>query len=102
MNSVEKVTIECSGGCGRAVSLRRSKIRRAQYYLCNSKEHGRLCEVKLPPLPPGMVRKVEINAAAYFCGYTDEWPDAETAASLQRAKEIQAIGTIQIKNRRQK
>jgi hypothetical protein len=42
-----------------------------------------------------MVRYVEINAAAYFWGYTDEWPDAETAASLQRAKEILAIGAVQ-------
>jgi hypothetical protein len=25
-----------------------------------------------------MVRRVEINAAASFWGYTDEWPDAET------------------------
>ncbi len=41
-------------------------------------EHGYLCEAKLPLLPRGMVRRVEINAAASFWGYTDEWPDAET------------------------
>jgi hypothetical protein len=73
------------------VSSRKSKIRSAQYYLCGSKEHGHLCEEKLPPLPPGMIRSVEINAAAYFWGYTG-WPDAEATASLLRAREVLAGG----------
>ena len=78
------------------MSLRKSKVRSAQYYLCESKEHGRLCKAKLPPLPPGMVRSIEINAAANFWGYTDEWPDAETTASLQRAREVLAAGVAQL------
>jgi hypothetical protein len=94
MSWAEKVTIECFGGCGRSVSLRKSKVRRAQYYLCHSKEHGHLCHAKLPSLPPGMIRCVEIDAAASFWGYTDERPDVETAASLQRAKGILAIGMV--------
>jgi hypothetical protein len=73
-----------------------SKVRSAQYYLCGSKEHGHLCKAKLPPLPPGMVRSIEINAAASFCGYTDEWPDAEMTESLQRAREILAIGVVRL------
>jgi hypothetical protein len=39
-----------------------------------------------------MVRRVEINAAVSFWGYADEWPDAETTASLQRAREVLAVG----------
>ena len=43
-----------------------------------------------------MVRSIEINAAANFWGYTDEWPDAETTASLQRAREVLAAGVAQL------
>jgi hypothetical protein len=76
--------------------LRKSKVRSAQYYLCGSKEHGHLCKAKLPPPPPGMVRRLEINAAAHFCGYTDEWPDAEMTESLLRAREVLATGIAQL------
>ena len=64
--------------------------------LCGSKAHGHLCEAKLPPLPPGMVRRVEINAAASFWGYTYQWPDAEMAASLQRVREVLSIAVAQL------
>jgi hypothetical protein len=94
--SSAKINVECFGECGCVVSLRKSKVRSAQYYLCGSKEHGRLCEGKLPPLPPGMVRSVEINVAAHFWGYTDEWPDAEMTESLQRAREVLAAGIAQL------
>jgi len=43
-----------------------------------------------------MVRSVEINAAAHFSGYTDVWPDAEMAESLQRAREVLAAGLAQL------
>ena len=43
-----------------------------------------------------MVRSVEINAAAHFWGYTDEWPDAEMTESLQRAREVLAAGIAQL------
>jgi hypothetical protein len=43
-----------------------------------------------------MVRCVEINAAAHFWGYTDEWPDAEMTESLQRAREVLAAGVAQL------
>jgi hypothetical protein len=78
------------------VSLHKSKVRSAQYYLCGSKEHGHFCEAKLPALRPGMVRSIEINAAASFWGYTDEWPDAETTDSLQRARGILAVGVAHL------
>jgi hypothetical protein len=94
--SSAKINVECFGGCGCVVSLRKSKVRSAAYYLCGSKEHGHLCEAKLPPPPLGMVRSVEINAAAHFWGYTDDWPDAEMAESLQRAREVLAAGLAQL------
>jgi hypothetical protein len=43
-----------------------------------------------------LVRSVEINAAAHFWGYTDEWPDAEMTESLQRAREALAAGIAQL------
>jgi hypothetical protein len=79
------MNVQCFGECGCSVNLRKSKVSSAQYYLCGSKEHGHVCEAKLPPLPPGMVRRVEVNAAASFWGYTDEWPDAEITASSPSA-----------------
>ncbi|OGP25001.1 MAG: hypothetical protein A2X99_02340 [Deltaproteobacteria bacterium GWB2_55_19] len=36
MKQTEKITIACFGECGRSVTLRRSKVRKADYYLCNS------------------------------------------------------------------
>jgi hypothetical protein len=44
---------------------------------------------------PGKVRRADQHAAASFCSYTDEWPDAETAASVMRAGEIPAAGLTQ-------
>jgi hypothetical protein len=82
----EKVTIQCFGECGCSVTLRKSSLRHAHYYVCNSRKHGLLCQAKIPPLPPGMVRGMQFNAASYFTGFTDEWPDAETAAAVRRAK----------------
>jgi transposase len=36
------------------------------------------------------------HAAASFWGYTDEWPDAETATSVMRAGKILAAGLTQL------
>lgn len=103
MKNEERVTIACCGGCGRTVELRKSKVRPADYYLCQSKASGQLCEQKLPPLLPGKVRCVEINAAGSFWGYTDQWLDAQTAASVVRAHEILVSGltTMAIEKARQ-
>jgi hypothetical protein len=43
-----------------------------------------------------MVRSIEINAAAYFWGYTDEWRNAEMTGSLQRARGVLAVGVAQL------
>lgn len=93
---MDKVTIPCSGGCGRTVTLPRSKVQKADYYLCNSRESGHLCRQKLPQLQPGKVRRVEMNAAAHFWGYTDELASAEDMASITRAREILAAGVVQL------
>jgi len=96
MSDDKKITIFCYGGCGRSVTLRKSKVRKADYYLCHSRKSGIDCSKKLPPLSLGKVRHVDINAAASFWGYTDEWPDSETIASVMRADEILAAGLAKL------
>lgn len=93
---MDKVIISCSGGCGCTVTLRRSKVQKADYYLCESRESGHLCRQKLPQLQPWKVRRVEMNAAAHFWGYTDELASAEDMASITRAREILAAGVAQL------
>lgn len=95
-HKMDKVTVLCSGGCGRTVTLRASKVQKADYYLCQSRESGRQCEQKLPPLQPGKVRRVEMNAAANFWGYTDELASEDDMASIIRAREILAAGVVQM------
>lgn len=84
---MNKITITCYGGCGRTVTLRENKVNQADYYLCASKACGDECKSKLPPLLPGKVRCITMNAAAHFWGYTDIW-DAEASASVIKAREI--------------
>ncbi len=95
-SNAEKITITCSGGCGRTVTLRKSKVQQADYYLCQSKISGQQCEANLPPLMPGKMRRVELNAAASFWGYTDIVPDAQMAASMLHAREILAAGLTKL------
>ena len=89
------VTIYCDGGCGLSVTLRKNKLRKADYYLCQCGYNRRSCENKLPKLRDGMVRHVDINAAGSFCGYSDRWPDIETAMAVKRAKELRDYGLNQ-------
>lgn len=96
MSQPEKVTIQCYGGCRRSVTLRKSKVHEADYYLCNSKQDGAQCKMMLPALQAGKVRVADMYAAGSFWGYRDEWTDAETAASVIRAREILAAGVTQM------
>jgi len=57
MKEQEKVTIFCAGGCGRSVTLRKSRVNPADFYLCNSREDGQRCRDSLPPAPEGMVTR---------------------------------------------
>lgn len=92
----ERVTIYCYGGCGRSVTLRKSKVHKADYYLCHSRQDGIQCHKTLPAQQAGKVRVVDMHAAASFWGYSDEWPDAQTTASVIRAREILAAGVTQM------
>jgi hypothetical protein len=76
--------------------MRKSKMRKADFYLCHSRASGRECESKLPPLLPGKIRVIDICAAGSFWGYSDVWPNAEEAASVMRAREILAAGITQM------
>lgn len=78
------------------MTLRKSKVHKADYYLCHSWQEGAQCEAKLPLLLPDKVRMVDIYAAASFWGYRDVWPDAEAVASVMRAREILAAGVAQM------
>jgi hypothetical protein len=94
-NQAEKITIFCYGGCGRSVTLRKSKVHPADFYLCETRLDGDRCRGKLPPLMPGKVRGTDMHAAASFWGYTDVWMDAEHAAGVMRAHAILQAGLAQ-------
>jgi hypothetical protein len=87
--------VTCDGGCGRSDTLRTKKIHKSDYYICDTKVDGSKCLATLPPLPEGMVRQMEFNAASSFTGYSDVIPDEETRASVERAKQILKIGKRQ-------
>lgn len=90
------VRITCDGGCGRYVELRAKKLSRYDFYLCNSREHGRQCERALPPRIPGQIAEIAFNAAAHFTGVRHRWPSAEEAASVARAQGLLAAGMTQL------
>lgn len=83
----EKITIFCSGGCGRSITLRASKVLKCDFYVCSSKTDGQQCAQSLPRDPNKHVR-IEFNAAASFTGYTEFSPDAEDRAAVARANRI--------------
>lgn len=91
----EKVTIFCFGGCGRSVTLRKSKVHQADFYVCETRLDGDRCRTKLPLLMPGKLREIDMYAAASFWGYTDVWADAEHAAGVLRAQAILQAGLAQ-------
>jgi len=94
-----KVTIFCYGECGRSVTLRKSKVQKADYYLCNTTADGIKCLKKLPPISTGKARHIEINAAGSFWGYSDRFLDKETAFGIVRARAILADGLRIVKER---
>lgn len=61
-----------------------------------TKESGRLCAQKLPPLQPGKIRRVDMYAAANFWGYTDESPSVEDMVSITCVREVLAAGVVQL------
>lgn len=77
MSQSEKITIRRHGGCEGSVTLRQSKVREADYYLCHSRQDGVQCEKTLPAPHAGKIRVVEMKVAGSFWGYRDEWPDAK-------------------------
>jgi hypothetical protein len=88
----DKVTICCDGGCGRSVTLRKSRVRQHQFYLCNSKKSGDACMAALPMCFPGHLCCMDFNAAAHFMGATYTLPSEEEAASVNRARAILTAG----------
>jgi hypothetical protein len=84
-----KVIVFCSGGCGRSVTLRKSRIIPADFYVCNSRADGNKCTaLVMAQRPADMLAGVEFNAAAHFTGITFKVPDEEERASLARAHRL--------------
>ncbi len=90
------VRIECAGGCGRHVEIRRKSVASATFYVCNSRASGCKCKASLPPALPGQICSMEFNAAAHFMGITYKWPTPSQAASMARAQGILAAGLTQL------
>lgn len=87
-----KVRIECAGGCGRFVMLRKSKVGRHKFFVCNSRESGVACTAAVPAPIPGQHRVIEFNAAASFTGVSHVWPDAEQVLAARRAQALYSHG----------
>ena len=83
----EKVTIFCSGGCGRSVTLRAKKVLKCDFYICDSKVDGQKCKESLPRDPNKHV-SIQYNAAASFTGFTEFVPNADDRAAVARANRI--------------
>lgn len=83
----EPIELVCSGGCGKKVRIRPSKIQKADFYVCNS-----ACEKKLPTPLPGLIKKVIFGAAAGFTGitYVTQRQEAEERAAQQAADDARA------------
>lgn len=88
----QPIEVWCQGGCGIVQRVRPHKMQPCDYYYCGKQE----CEKKLPPRQEGQITRVQYNAVACFTGLTYVWPNEEEKASLQRAKELLAIGTTQL------
>lgn len=88
----DRVTIYCDGGRGRSVTLRKSRVRPHQFYVCNSRKSGDACMAALPTRLPGHLCGMDLNAAAHFMGVTYTLPSEEDAASVNRARAILAAG----------
>jgi hypothetical protein len=100
-NINNRVTILCSGGCGRSVTLRKSKVEKFDYYLCDSRKDGKSCREFIPKCPDGMITVHSMNAAAYFTGISYKIPTEEESASIARAKQIREAAIRYVKEQKQ-
>lgn len=81
------LTISCAGGCGKTQSVRRSRVRPADYYVCGAFR----CEPPQASRPDGVIRCIDFYAAGGFTGITvriataEEWGRVEHARWLRDA-----------------
>jgi hypothetical protein len=80
------VRIECAGGGGRHVGLRKKKVSFASDYVCDSVLSGQPCKANLPSAEPGQIRSTSLNSTGSFTGINDEWPTPAQQASANRAR----------------
>lgn len=91
MSVAQKISVHCYGGCGKSETLRKSKVRASDYFVCSCAD----CRSKLPPLMPGKIREFNMQAAGSFCGVRDIWPSAEQAARVLSARTTLAAAQTQ-------
>lgn len=96
----KKVTIFCSGGCGRSITLRKSKIEKCDYYICNSKIDRQNCEEFIPKPEKGMFRIQTLNAAGSFIGISNTLPtkdDINRILIINKIRDANSISYIKQK-----
>ncbi len=67
--------------------VRTSKVKKGLRYV-----RDRRCSNRLPPVPLGQIPSYVRNACGGFWGVRDQWPDVEVVVSIERAREILAVG----------
>jgi hypothetical protein len=89
-NGDDKITVYCSGGCGRSMQLPKTSVFEGDYYGCDENKQGFECEAKLLPLIPGKVRITTEFKGRHFFRIRDVWPDAEMVVTTWGSYEIWA------------
>lgn len=85
----DQVTIFCAGGCGRSVTVRKARIKPADFYVCDTRADGARCRASLPVRPPGTIAVSAFNAAGSFMGVTYKVPSQDEHAALARAQRLE-------------
>lgn len=85
---------ECAGGCGKFQLVRKARVDQdCEVYLCNM---GGPCQSKIARPVDGRVWTWVFNACGSFYGVKFVWPDAESIAAAERAREILYAGLAQV------
>ena len=84
---------ECAGGCGKFQLVRKARVDKdCEVYLCNM---GTPCQSKVPRPIDGRIWTWVFNACAFY-GVKFVWPDAESIAAAERAREVLYAGLAQV------
>jgi len=99
MENDKKITIECSG-CKRTQTLRKSKLIKCDIYTCSLGECKINADFKIIP-KEGFIIVLECNVAGGFCGVNYKKPTNMDLESINRARNIEYLGKMQLKEKGQ-